>query len=321
MHAPGESSTKLHRIADGSTRALRRISSFRVVKKPSTPATRRAQRLVAGLQVAGSGAAAKLPQAVIPQKFAQLAVGLGMFVCHREDVPQRDRAVYLFQGLLATAQFVFSTIRYVHHISCDADSRSDVCVYEGWLDLIFAGTLALGWGMSEASRDATTDDGVGEASVRDPDPGRDPIRREFSSVNFERTVVLPTPSQRGEPHRRTSTSLELPMPPGSIRARDSNRFFALSPDDLGRNSDTPHSEGRGRKPKPPPKGGGVRSHPPSTSRRLSGSSEEEMREMSLKGDFPIATSVRGEPPADSDMVRIEITETDPPGDAGRLTPK
>lgn len=177
--------------------------------KVSLPQTRRAQRTLAASQIS-PGLVTQLPAAIIPVKFAQAAIALGMFFQHTKAVPWRDRCIYLIQGLLALTEFVFNTLLYVNKAHCDSNNTSSLCTYTSWLALVFTGTLLIGWGISEASRESSAEEASGDFPLNEGS-----FRR---SIVFGNTARNPASPPACPPRHLSPISLTIPRastpPPG-----------------------------------------------------------------------------------------------------------
>ena len=117
----------------------------------SSRSTRNTLRATAGSEIVGSSVGTFFPASVIPIKFTQALGAFGMFF-HQSDGSNRDRALLLFQGVLATTQLMLASILFFERTTCDATTKESMCVASFYLMLVYHGTLLTGWGLSEMLR-------------------------------------------------------------------------------------------------------------------------------------------------------------------------
>lgn len=208
-------------------------------KKGSTKTMRTTQRTQMASQVAIPGIAQQLPAAIIPLKFSQAIGGIGMALQRGDNITTRDRFINFIQGALALTQFIISTILFIGKETCDATSSMTLCIYNDWLGLVFSGTLLLGWGISEASRQPHPGEiDAQEASFRE---GYHSGRLSFTTGN-PRARSLPTPSRIASrldlPNITPTIQPRVPLRPAQ-QPRDTTRhhFFSGIPTHISDGSD------------------------------------------------------------------------------------
>lgn len=173
----------------------------------STRSTRNTLRATAGGEIAVTSVGSYFPAAAIPIKFTQTLGAFGMFL-YQKDCTAKDRALLLFQSLLAATQLTLASILYFTNRTCDTNSNEPICVASFYLMLVYHGTLLTGWGMSELIRQPFATGAEGSQTTTS---GEGSTESEHSVIHIPHPPVAPR--QPGHENRgRFFGQNETPIP-------------------------------------------------------------------------------------------------------------
>ncbi|CEK10091.1 hypothetical protein [Legionella hackeliae] len=143
---------------------LKKLKEMLSMKAPYTSSSghRNAQRSNAVAEVVGEGLQMFNPVAVVPSKFAQsLISAYGLF---RSDTHVTEKVIHFLQASISAAQLGLVITLYFQSGVCDADLEGDICKAIFLCELLYKGTLLVGWVPSEMSQDP-----VENATTADPE--------------------------------------------------------------------------------------------------------------------------------------------------------
>lgn len=134
------------------------------MRAPYTSSTghRNAQRTNAVTQIAGQGLESLSSVATIPTKFAQFLIsGYALF---RHDTHVSEKVIHTIQLLLAGAHTGLAIALLFQEGDCD-ELTSNVCKAVSLCELLYQGTLIVGWAPSELSKDPPAEPAPAPAAV------------------------------------------------------------------------------------------------------------------------------------------------------------
>ncbi|WP_019215756.1 hypothetical protein [Legionella tunisiensis] len=120
----------------------------------STAGHRNAQRSNAVTQIVGQGLESFSPAAIIPSKFAQSLISF--YALFRHDTHVSEKLVHTIQLLLAGAHTGLAIALLFQEGDCN-DLTSNICKAVSLCELLYQGTLIVGWAPSELSKDPPPD--------------------------------------------------------------------------------------------------------------------------------------------------------------------
>ncbi|MDI9818980.1 MULTISPECIES: hypothetical protein [unclassified Legionella] len=124
------------------------------IKAPYTSSSghRNAQRSNAVAEVVGEGVESFNPAALIPSKFAQSLISLhGVF---RSDTHASEKGIHCLQFSIAAAHTgLLIASLFLRSGACD-DLNKELCMAIFLMNLLYKGTLLVGWIPSEMSKDS-----------------------------------------------------------------------------------------------------------------------------------------------------------------------
>lgn len=117
----------------------------------STPGHRNAQRANAGSEVLGTTLETFDPAASIPTKLAQTLISI--YSLFRFDTHVSEKLIHLLQGSIAATQMGLGIALLFTGTECEEYTDADLCKAIFLLQLLYRGTLLVGWAPSEFSKD------------------------------------------------------------------------------------------------------------------------------------------------------------------------
>lgn len=129
------------------------LSTISMRPYTSTTGHRNAQRGNAVAEVLGDGLEAFSPSLIIPKVLAQTLIsGYSIF---RQDTYASEKAIHIIQGSLAATQLGLAITLLFNSAQCVV-SDSTICQAVFLTQLLYKGTLLVGWVPSEFSKDPYT---------------------------------------------------------------------------------------------------------------------------------------------------------------------
>ncbi|HHT9952736.1 TPA: hypothetical protein ACT9K3_002603 [Legionella pneumophila] len=133
----------------------------------STPGHRNAQRANAGSEVLGTTLETFDPAASIPTKLAQTLISI--YSLFRFDTHVSEKLIHLLLGSIAATQMGLGIALLFTGTECEEYTDADLCKAIFLLQLLYRGTLLVGWAPSEFSKDPYAEPKVAPENKADAD--------------------------------------------------------------------------------------------------------------------------------------------------------
>ncbi len=117
----------------------------------SSSAHRNAERLNVGVELVDTSINLLAPAAEIPIKLAQTCVSA--FSIFRAELYPSERIIHVLQGSIAATQMGLAITLLFNGVSCVPDSNIALCKAIMLCQLLYRGTLLVGWVPSEFSKE------------------------------------------------------------------------------------------------------------------------------------------------------------------------
>lgn len=137
--------------------SFRKCLSGMAMRTPYSSSTghRNAERSSAASEVLGTTLEAFNPAASIPTKLAQTLISF--YSLFRSDTHIPEKLIHILQASIAASQMGLSIALLFTGTECEEFTDADLCKAIFLLQLLYRGTLLVGWAPSEFSKDSYVD--------------------------------------------------------------------------------------------------------------------------------------------------------------------
>ncbi|HAT6979306.1 TPA: hypothetical protein GDD45_12910 [Legionella pneumophila] len=153
----------------------------------SSAGHRNAQRTNAASEVLGTTLETFDPAASIPTKLAQTLISI--YSLFRFDTHVSEKLIHLLQGSIAATQMGLGIALLFTGTECEEYTDADLCKAIFLLQLLYRGTLLVGWAPSEFSKDPYVEPKVASHDKADADIDADTKSEEENEEEQPRNSV------------------------------------------------------------------------------------------------------------------------------------